>query len=586
VTLNITFDGFCYLNDGSLSDVNVKYQGLFYPNDTASSPTTWNDVRTVEDTGYYNINAGNLDWLSPDGTVLSGSKVIMTFWKGTPLNDDRNELCSILEEWGAFEITIDGSSVYTNVTQVKENIYPVLDWSLPPTGYVDTNYPAVNDSYDVHTWTISGTNMYHWRTIYGENIQLINTVSGTDYDWGDLTQDLGVSGTTNGSHQWASAGSYDVEIVIYDECSATVTETKTIDIYWHAPDPGIIMIPSDPDPNEPVSFQWNGIDTDNRVAGISWTINDSGTYDNTDTTASGARDDVIQHSNGTGTDWCGTSASGGAFTNPGNHTVSIIYDWYDGFAWHNDPYEEVFNQAPFIAPTVNFNQDPSQAVIASGVKFINTSSGTSRVGLGLPDCDEYDWTFTDDGASTDYLDKPYSYELEVTPGSANCQVKLCANWSDGWDTQQTCVEKDVVFETIITVTPEDCYYNLDIIGTSSDGSVTGYSWEIYEDTAVSGIGPWELTWSSPTASGQNDKDICFTAVGYYKIVGYVHGTGDTTSDDEIIYVSSVCEKDVVAVCAPELSSSEVGEKHLVVETTELNVTSVEFKPHMTVSPNT
>lgn len=590
MSVNITMTGNVYDTYGIMfTGGEVYYQAYFYKVNPSSSSSIWSNVR-ISILGQYNFNLADSDLLTTEGNAASDDKVIVVFWKGSTTN--RNDNCSLIDQWGAFEVVLGtgpgmiSSDVYVNDVSITTNIIPILSWSLPSSGYVDTSYTAVNNSYDIHSFTISGTEMYHWRTRYGEDIQLINTVSGTDYDWDDNSKDLGVSGTTNKAHQWASAGSYDVEIVIYDECSATATGIKTIDIYWQEPVPDIIMTPSVPDPNEPVSFQWNGTDIDNSVVGISWTINDSGVYGNTDTTASGARDDVIPHSDGTGTTWCGTSASGGAFTNPGNHTVSIIYHWYDGFVTHDDPYNEVFNQARFSGPAVNFSQDPSQAVIASGVKFINTSFGTSRVGLGLPDCYEYGWVFTDDGVSTDYLDKPYSYELEVTPGSVDCQVELCANWSDGWDTQQTCLEKNVVFETIITVTPEDCYYNLGIIGTSSDGSVAGYSWEIYKDTTVSGIGPWELAWSSPAALGQNDKEVCFTAVGYYKIIGYVYGTGDTTNDDEIIYVSSVCGEDVVAVCAPELSSSEVGEKYLIVETTELSVTSTELKPSMTVLPGT
>jgi hypothetical protein len=121
-------------------------------------------------------------------------------------------------------------------------------------------------------------------------------------------------------------------------------------------------------------------------------------------------------------------------------------------------YGETFFQKKFTGPTVDFEQVPTKATLASGVKFVNTSTSTSRVGTGLPDCGEYDWTWTEDGTPTEYNDKPYSYELEVTPGSVDSQAKLCANWSDGWETQETCVEKDVVFDTTVTVTEEDCFF--------------------------------------------------------------------------------------------------------------------------------
>ena len=63
---------------------------------------------------------------------------------------------------------------------------------------------------------------------------------------------------------------------------------------------------------------------------------------------------------------------------------------------------------------------------------------------------------------------------------------------------------------------------------------------MYKDTTVSGLGPWNLVWTSPTSMDQITKSICFTSVGYYDIKGYVHGTGTTTYDNEELIVSVVC----------------------------------------------
>jgi len=189
MALNITFDGFAYDKNSSICNADVKYQAFFYQNGTASSPDTWNDVRTVEASGYYSVNLGDADFLGQEGSALSNAIVLIVYWRGTPLGDDRNALCSILEEWGAFEITLDGSAVYTNDAQVKDNIIPVLQWNhdVPAHGYVDTTYNTTNTSYDVHYWDFDGiatsgtVEMNHWRTRYGEDIQLINTVDGSNY---------------------------------------------------------------------------------------------------------------------------------------------------------------------------------------------------------------------------------------------------------------------------------------------------------------------------------------------------------------------------------------------------------------------
>ena len=164
MALNITFDGFCSRNSGSLSNLNVQYQGFFYKVNYGSSSSTWNNVRVVEATGYWNINLGDGDWLTQEGSASAGDRVVIVFWR-TGL--DRNAACPAIDEWAAFEITLDGSSTYTNPTQVKVNIDPNLIWSFPNTGYVDTDYSSTHNSDDVHSWNWSGTTMYHWYLRYG-----------------------------------------------------------------------------------------------------------------------------------------------------------------------------------------------------------------------------------------------------------------------------------------------------------------------------------------------------------------------------------------------------------------------------------
>jgi hypothetical protein len=481
------------------------------------------------------------------------------------------------------------SDLYTNDVQLKQNICPNLlptNW-LPDTATVGQMVTATNTSTDTHQWDfdgvlISGTvTLWQRNTWYSgtDDLQIINAVNNTDYDWDDGNQDLNLPGAASGSHAWLNTGNYLVTRVIEDECGCTVTGTKPIQILNNAPTCGINCIQAVGQnittPDTVVTFEYDGTDTNNTITSIDWKINDAGAYGTTNTTISGATaSGVVSHTNGAGTDWCGHAATPGAFTNPGAHLIEAWVHWFDGFNNHTLYCSETFNQLKFSGPTVDFDQVPAQAVVSSGVKFVNDSTSTSRVGLGLPDCDEYDWTWDDNG-NVDYeLDEPYSFELERTPTTPNCSVKLCADWSDGWDTLTTCTEKDVVFATTVTVTPVECYYNLNIVGTSSDGSVTGYHWEVYQYTTFSGgesecdtySDSPELLWTSPTGMDQQDKKVCFTAVGCYKLVGYVHGTGATTSDYENLYIEEVCEPtvsgvaEIVAICPPEFYGEEFGKK--------------------------
>lgn len=538
MALNITIAGYVYLEDNSLGNSNIYYQMLWYPNGTASSPTTWNDVRLCESTGYWSANLGDNDWLTQDGTALANGKVVIVFWKG--LSTDRNADCLLLEQWGATEITLTSASVYTLNTQVKSNISPILAWTLPTSGYVDTTYTTTNTSYDIHNWTFGIVIMYHWRTRYGENIQLVNTVDSTDYYWGDTSSTIGLSGASASSHQWSSAGIYDVDINIFDNCATVSSGTKSIQIYNHAPVPAITchqaVAGTVSDPNTVVTFAYSGTDTDDRITSIDWAIFDTGDFGSTTTITSASRDDIVNHTDGEGTSWYGEVANSGAFTNPGSHTISIDVHWNDGFTDQITSYSTSITQGLFTGPTVDFTQLPTQVTVGSGVQFTNDTTDYTRVGTYTPTGVRYYWTADEDGTLYTADNVALSYVFGYTPQTDSGTVSLTAYWNDGWYNQTTTETKDVVFATNVTITTIECYYQLDITGTSSDGTVTGYHWEVYKDES----GSWELTWESPEGLDQKEKKVCFTSLGTYKIIGFVHGTGATTSDYVLQEVDIVC----------------------------------------------
>ena len=83
MALNVTFDGYSYFGDNSISNSNVSYQAYFYKVNSGSSTSAWNTVRTVESTGYWNVNLGDGDWLGQTGVASSGDIVILD----EPTND-------------------------------------------------------------------------------------------------------------------------------------------------------------------------------------------------------------------------------------------------------------------------------------------------------------------------------------------------------------------------------------------------------------------------------------------------------------------------------------------------------------------
>jgi len=668
MSLNITLDGYAYDTDVSLGNSDIYYQAYFYNNSTSSSSSKWNDVRVIESSGYWNCNLGDSDFLGQTGVVLAGSKVVLVFWKGDP---DRTADCGVLTEWGAFELDITSASFYTNDIQTKVNIAPNLVWAnnIPAHGYVNTTYTISNSSTDVHEWNFTGilspgsVTMNHWYTRYGQDINSVNRIEYTDYVWGDSESSLGLTGTTNGTHSYDTAGTYTIDIEVFDYCGGSITDSVEVDMYWHIPAPNITrctevgatqgntIYP----PDTEVFFKYVGTDVDDTITSIDWIIHDSGAYGNTDTIVTVSRDDIIAHTAGEGTSWDGHVATPGAFTNPGTRNVSMVVHWYDGYQSQTVTYNENFTQSTFSGPPVanlicneatgnnvpipstlvsfdytgtnpdsritgidwNINDDatdtvitnvpynttvhhteglggswygslstpgafsnsgshsiaikvhwndgwadrevnysenitqglfsgpvlsmdqvPPKAVVASGVTFVNTSTNIDRVGLSLPDHEEYKWVWADKFLVESELDKPYEYEFTKVPTSAQCIVYLYADWSDGWSHKTSWIDETVVFDTTVTVTPEDCYYSINIIGTSSDGSATSYNWTV--SSGISETGPWDVVWESPTDIDQQQKTLCFSATGWYKVTGYVNGTGATTSDYETLLITETC----------------------------------------------
>jgi hypothetical protein len=542
--LNITFDGFCYLGDGSLSNSNVRYQAYFYRVNAGSTPSKWNAVRLVEPTGYYSLNLGDGDFLTQDGSANNNDRVVVVFWR-TPGN--RLDNCSLIQEWGAFELTLAGGAVvYTRQAQVKPNILPNLVWTFPTDGLVGTSYSSTNGSNDEHSWSWMSNTMNHWYTRYSQTIYSVNKVNNTDYDWDDGNQSNNLGGSAIGSHVWAAAGDYTIQIVIEDECGDTVTGTKNIRITYPPPVPNLVCHQANVSnqveiPDTVVTFGYTGSDPNSRITGIDWVIADA-----TSTSTNGASvGSVVSHTNGLGTDWYNHLASAGAFTNPGVHNVAIVVHWHDGFDSQVVYYNENFTQLRFSGPDVDFSQDPIEALVTSGVVFSNTSTDTIRVGTGFgpPNGVQYDWRWNDDGAITQINNVGYSYELTQTPTSDNCSVQLCAHWQDGWDEQITCIEKDVIFAVSIVLEKNDCYYDLTVYGTSDDGSVSGYHWEISRSTSSGTGGPWEPIWTSPEATNQKYKTICFTEINYFLIEAFVHGNGPTASAQLEFLSNEVCAEE-------------------------------------------
>jgi hypothetical protein len=267
--------------------------------------------------------------------------------------------------------------------------------------------------------------------------------------------------------------------------------------------------------------------------------------------------------------------------------VAAVVYWNDGFNNHIINYNDDFIQDIFTGPTVDFDQVPNPVAVTSAVIFNNLTTVSGRVGTGFTPVDgaEYYWTWNDEGNihTADNVDHDYVYGN--TPVSDNVTVELCANWNNGWTDQETCEPKNLAIETTVIAAPEDCYYELTLFGTSDDGTTSGYSWEISRSTSSGIGGPWELLWGSPTGMDQKEKTVFFTEANYFKIEGFVYGTGATTSDDEYLYVEEVCVVEYIPACGPDMEADEHGVLHIVSEKIDATptISTRDYRPELKTS---
>ncbi len=542
MSLNVTITGDIYNTLGNLyTSTEIYYQVYFHKINSTSSFSVWGNVHNSI-AGQYNFNLADSDLLTTEGSVGIGDKVIVVFWRGS--SSDRDSSCTKLIEWVAIEVVLTSATLYVIDAQTKPNIPPDLIWGIDTVGYVNTDYVAFNNSDDEHTWYFNNTAMNHWSSRYGQDIQLVNNVLSTSYFWGDGYTTLNLSGAEQSSHSWGAAGVYTVNINIEDRCQTMVSGTELITIKNHAPDPDIVCHQSIDtniiNPNTPITFEYSGTDVDNTIISIDWHISDSGIYGNTDTNIDGvSRDELVPHMSGLGTHWYGTIPAAWAFTNPGSHEVAIVVVWDDGFVHNIVTYSKVFIQDLFSEPSVDFTQVPSKATVSWLVAFDNTSSNRSRVGTSTPDGHKYDWEYNDCGNVYSVDNLSYIDSFSYTPVTSSGIVTLTASWNDGWKNYTSNKAKNITFVTAVAIVDEECYYSLHITGTSDDGTVTGYNWEVYKDID----GEWVLTWKSPIGIEQNDKKVCFTSIGLYRIKGFIYGSGTTTE--------AYIDKEIDLVCPTE-----------------------------------
>lgn len=318
--LNVSFTGNIYDTNSSLfSGDEVKYQLYFYSVNGPSSPSIWSTTR-ISEYGQYNINLGDSDILTQDGNSNTGDIVLLAFW--TPNTSIRTDVN--LQEWGFFEVVLDGSSAYTNDVQIKGPMVPEASYLVEGATTINADVIATDEnSNDVHSWMHNFVDMWQKPTQYGQSIFPINELSDTslNIDWDDGTWTSNASPTDVHTHQYtAPDGTYSITFYITNKSGLTDTQIYGWTVYYNAPTVDFSIDKPTPDPigttglGEVVTFTNTTDDPDGRALVDGWTCDWT-----IDTTTYLARPLTFNPTH--------------QFDAPGTYNVTLTLHWYNGHAW-------------------------------------------------------------------------------------------------------------------------------------------------------------------------------------------------------------------------------------------------------------
>lgn len=223
MALNINFQGNIF--DVDQNSIDVQYQAYSH------SIGKWSNVRQ-SDQGQYNVNLGDGDLNTQDGTVLPGDKITVAFW------DKGKERSGILSLFSALTFVYNGISNTVQNVQLLSDPPILCSWSSPRTVLIDTEFSV----------SLSPSLRREWE-FYGKTMIQDSVVSGIPtFDFLKITKaevdfELGVGNQT--SHSYSKMG--EKTMTAYFESSYGKTASCDMSIFAVYPQPiGSISITKNP----------------------------------------------------------------------------------------------------------------------------------------------------------------------------------------------------------------------------------------------------------------------------------------------------------------------------------------------------
>lgn len=367
---NVTFTGNILDTNGNPFTSNeVKYQLYFHKNNVGSSSSVWGSTRLSE-FGQYNINLGDSDILSPTGIANIGDIVIIAFWTpNTSIRSDDN-----LTEWGFIEIPLTSNSTYIQNVQIKNGLIPIPSFTISGATTINNNVIATDvNSNDLHSWSYEGNLIYQAPSKYSQPLFYTMNTLGTgsiDINWGDGNYSNNLDPTQSYYHQYISPNNYDITTYVTNTYGISASQLFMTHIYYNQPIVDFLIDNQNPNPigttgiGQIVTFTNSSTNPDGRADIDGWTC---------DWEIEDGIHSVIY------TGQLLTFSPTHQFHSPGEHTVKLTLNWYDGFSWTttSKSYQitqetwKITNGLTWITPIYVYVENKYSPNITGNINYVN-----------------------------------------------------------------------------------------------------------------------------------------------------------------------------------------------------------------------
>jgi hypothetical protein len=199
MALNITFS--CeHVKDENDNNIECNYQALH---------VRTNKFNTTRQTLFsqYSFNLGDGDFLTQNGSVLQGDKIVIRFW-----TTDFTRFAFVV-------ITLTSSELYITNIQLRPKMAPIAGFSVPSSQTLGNIVQAVSSASDNTAYTPSApsSSVVHYQHAQYSGINIFNTVVGLSSTFYNFD-------FTNGA---TSTGSSAIYTALEDVRIHTITQTVT-----------------------------------------------------------------------------------------------------------------------------------------------------------------------------------------------------------------------------------------------------------------------------------------------------------------------------------------------------------------------